>query len=292
MTNPFDDDDIPPPPPPTRIEIEMADDPLASPGNLSAVSGWSLNAGIMEQNSIGNPLFDEDNDTINDEGYVDDIDDDDKSTRSSSPRETQFKTHGLSMIKEEDRRGNIRSPTNGNKFDDVDLEAFAQNLPTANTNTSSPKPHEKNNDAPLGMTGWNLVRGSNGGNITHRVLHELKTNRNLKYKIAIGMSILLVSSCVIVITATASKSSGGNNQNMNKKQQEQPASLSELLNGLESESAVVQEEEETSIPSFNPTKIPTGLPSDKPNQLPSRSPVRIPTDDPTSNPSGDPTSLR
>ena len=263
----------------------IEEDPLASPGNSSVNSGygggWSLGAGMVERTSICHPFDDEEDD--------DDDDDDNKSTRSSSPRESQFKTHGLSMVKEDDGKDDAKakdknnsSGVNGNvgkvstMFDDVDLEAFPQNLPTgSSTNGSvspkSPKDKYSNGDTndSAGVGGWYK------GNITKRILHEIRTvNPQTKYKALLGFSIFLVSSCLIAIAVSASKNNERNGQL--KKQQEEPVDLTELLSDLESETSY------TGIPSFIPTKFPTESPSVKPTtKMPTMKPTNEQTYDPT-----------
>ena len=263
----------------------IEEDPLASPGNSSVNSGygggWSLGAGMVERTSICHPFDVEEDD--------DDDDDDNKSTRSSSPRESQFKTHGLSMVKEDDGKDDAKakdknnsSDVNGNvgkgstMFDDVDLEAFPQNLPTgSSTNGSvspkSPKDKYSNGDTndSAGVGGWYR------GNITKRILHEIRTvNPQTKYKALLGFSIFLVSSCLIAIAVSASKNNERNGQL--KKQQEEPVDLTELLSDLESETSY------TGIPSFIPTKFPTESPSVKPTtKMPTMKPTNEQTYDPT-----------
>mmetsp|Transcript_20130 Transcript_20130/g.43719 ORF Transcript_20130/g.43719 Transcript_20130/m.43719 type:complete len:1029 (-) Transcript_20130:138-3224(-) len=254
-------------------EITFTEDPLASPGNSSVNSGfggWSVGPGMgIDKESVGNP-FDADDDDDYDDDEEDDDDDDDN--RSSSPRQGHLTSHGLSMVKEEEDEGDDDSgdSANGAKktmFDDVDLEAFPQNLPTSSNNNGYSHPHNRNQST-----------SNTRGNIANRVLQELQTNPNLKFKFIVGLSMMLVASCLIAIAVAASNGKN-HNQPVNDRGGDNGAvDLSVLLDSLES----ITDPEPTSSPV---TKVLSSSPTVKPTtKSPSSSPTGLPTYDPTTYP--------
>jgi hypothetical protein len=250
-----------------ETEETIDDDPLASPGNSSLNSGygggWSLAAGLVDEQ--GSICF------VTEE----DEEEEDEDQRSSSPRESHIKKHGLSMIKEENGTSNMSSKDNTTStlFDDVDLEAFPGNLPTAaiqKNGSFSPNTMENSKSSDDGSAGWYK------GNIVNRILQEVQTNRKIRLKVMVGISLILVSSCLVAIAMAGSKSKG---------KQYIPntagaSDLSELLLGLKSEEV---EEETTMMPSLTPTSTPSSSPVEKPKtKLPSKSPItNKPTYEPT-----------
>lgn len=226
----------------SNVEI-ITEDPLASPGNSSINSGhfggWSIGPGMVDKESVDINPFDDDDDDDEDENEDDDDDDQEyerskaaKNNRSSSPRESHFTAHGLSMIKEEGRRSdatNLDSP-GSNNFDDVDLEAYPQN---STTRDSTSRQNSSSN-------GNNFIFK---GNIANRVIQEFKTNPKFKFQVLVAFSMLLVASCLIAIIVAAPD---GSKQSVSV-EQDKAAHLSELLDGLQSS---------THKPTSRPTKAP------------------------------------
>jgi len=255
-------------------EEMISDDPLASPGNSSLNSGygggWSLAAGLVDEQ--GSICFVSEEEEGGEE---------EENQRSSSPRESCFKKHGLSMVKEEENTSDKASKgTTSTLFDDVDLEAFPQNLPTAAI--------QKNGSfSPKTMGAYNSKSSNDGGssgwyirNLVNRIVQEVQTNRKIRFKVSVGVSLVLVSSCLVAIAMAGSKSKV--KQYIPKQDTAAGASdLSELLLGLESEE--VTEEETTMMPSLIPTATPSSSPVEKvKTKLPSKSPI-------TNKPSYEPT---
>ncbi|KAL3780518.1 hypothetical protein ACHAW5_007164 [Stephanodiscus triporus] len=235
----------------------MGEDPLASPGNSSLNSGhfggWSLTEGLTDKESIGIPFHDDEEEYNENSGK--------KSQRTSSPRESHFKTHGLSMVKEDVQEGDAdndgaspKSPGDATMFDDVDLEASPTNLPTANNNG-----HFNRNLGRISMIG-------NRGKITNRVLQELQTNPKLKYQVIVTFSMVLVFSCLLGIVVTASN---GNKQSV-----------------LNEESGAM---DLTGLLALTPSNVTSASPSIKLTVMPTVKATLAPTLEPTLEPTGMPT---
>lgn len=250
----------------------MGEDPLASPGNSSLNSGnfggWSLTEGLTEKESIVIPFNDDDDEEYNENNSR-------KSHRMSSPRESHFKTHGLSMVKEveqeEDADNNYANPKSlggATMFDDVDLEASPKNLPTANNNG-----HNNHNRSRINMLG-------NRGKITSRVLQELQTNPKLKYQAIVAFSMILVLSVLLGVVVTASS---GNKQTLHN-EESQAMALTELLDVV------------APMMTLTPSNVTSSSPSikliDKPTAKVTTAPFLEPTVVPTFNPTMDPTSSK
>ena len=244
-----------------KNEVEIStEDPLASPGNSSLNSGhfggWSIGPGMLDKESVEINPYDDDDD---DEEYK--SEEDTKHKRSSSPRESHFTAHGLSMVKEDVRRvdtSNLHSP-GSNNFDDIDLEAFPQNSPATGDTTRQN----------------NITTGNNygiKGNIANRVIEEFQSNPNFKFKVMVTLSMLLVASCLIAVLVAAPD---GKSQSVNS-EQDKAVDLSELLDGLQSS---------THKPTSRPTKVPVATPVVKqpipPQVISTEYPTLLPTMYPT-----------
>ena len=253
------------------VEISI-EDPLASPGNSSLNSGhfggWSIGPGMVDKESVDiNPYEDDDDD----EEYETGTNEVANTNRSSSPRESLFTAHGLSMVKEDARRGddtNPESPGNNN-FDDVDLEAFP---PDSSTTRNKSRQNNNTNGNNYGMK----------GNIANRVVQEFQTNPKFKFQVLVGLSMLLVASCLIAVLVGAPD---GHRQSISN-EQNKAVDLSELLDGLQSS---------TPKPTSSPTKVhltgaPTVKKTTKPVVILTEYPTLLPTMYPTFstlNPSAD-----
>lgn len=244
------------------VEI-MEEDPLASPGNSSLNSGhfggWSIGPGMVDKESVEiNPFFDEDDDEYESEEVT-------KTKRASSPRESHFTAHGLSMIKEDSRRGDItilNSPGNNN-FDDVDLEATP--LDTSATTTSN----NRLQNMTTNFYNYWMDRNWMKGNIANRVLQEFQTNPKFKFQVLVALSAMLVAACLLAVIVAAPD---GNRQSV-KSEKDQAAHLSELLDGLQSS---------TLKPTSGPTMLrPTKVPSTAPTVKKTASPTVLRTEYPT-----------
>ena len=260
----------------------MGEDPLASPGNSSLNSGnfggWSLTEGLTEKESIGIPFNDDDDEECNENKNR-------KSHRMSSPRESHFKTHGLSMVKEVEQEedadnngANPKSPGGAIMFDDVDLEASPKNLPTANNNG-----HNNHHRSRISMLG-------NRGKITSRVLQELQTNPKLKYQAIVAFSMILVLSVLLGVVVTASS---GNKQPLHN-EESQAKALTELLDVVAPMMTLTPSNVTSSSPSIKlivkPTVKATTAPFLEPTVVPTFNPTIDPTSSKTSlSPSSNPT---
>ncbi|KAL3810584.1 hypothetical protein ACHAXA_002448 [Cyclostephanos tholiformis] len=231
----------------------VGDDPLASPGNSSLNSGhfggWSLTEGIAEKESIGIP-FNEDDDEYNEKKGR-------NSQRTSSPRESQFKTHGLCMVKEENC-DDLKSPGGVTTFDDVDLEASPTNLSTAN------KDH------------CNRNRGRNRlleyrGKITDRVLQELQTNPKLKYKVMVAFTVMVALTFLLGVVIAASSENKQSKHNDESRAMDLNKLLGEVMPNLTMSNAT----------SSSPKTKPTVKPTIKATTAPSLEPTHMPTFNPT-----------
>ena len=249
------------------IAVEIAEeDPLASPGNSSLNSGhfggWSIGPGMVDKESVEiNPFLDDDDDEDYESEEVT------KTKRASSPRESHFTTHGLSMIKEDSRRGdttNLNSP-GSNNFDDVDLEATPLETSATVTTTSN----NRLQNMTTNFYNYWMDRNWMKGNIANRVVQEFQTNPKFKFQVLVALSTMLVASCLIAVIVAAPD---GNRQSV-KSEEDQAAHLSELLDGLQSS---------TLKPTSRPTTMrPTKVPSTAPTIKKTAAPIVLRTEYPT-----------
>lgn len=232
-------------------EVEMlTEDPLASPGassiNSGHFGGWSIGPGIVEKESVDINPFDDDEEYENG----------DATKRSSSPREGHFTSHGLSMVKEDDREeNNHQNSPGGNVFDEIDLEAFPEDSSSTKRTTRQDKSQSGNN---YGIK----------GNIANRVIQEFQTNPKFKFQVLVALSMMLVASCLIAAIVAAPNENAHSTSN----EEERAVDLSDLLDGLHVD---------TPKPTSTPTKSPYSTPIVKQIVKQSSAPSVIRTEYPT-----------
>ncbi|KAL9191367.1 hypothetical protein ACHAXT_001073 [Thalassiosira profunda] len=286
-------------------EEVLGDDPLAlSPGSMSvgdSFGGWSLGPGMIERKSLAHPY------DVDDES--DDDGDSKASDRSSSPRTGCCKRLGLSMVKEDDEEEANRGTT---MFDDVDLEANPNELPTAGDMVGSPnvsrdrKKSGSNSGSNGGGLGdrWKEVN-EKGSSLANRALHEFQSNPSFKFRSVVALTAVVVFSCLLaVVVASAS------NKNEQPLEQEGIAvqdmgSILDLMESrttgalgtTESPSASPTTPKQTSTPTYSPSFLtydPTSYPTHTPTtRSPSGSPTsgattKMPSYSPTNHPSKSP----
>ena len=245
----------------------MGDDPLASPGNSSLNSGhfggWSLTEGLAEKESIGIPFNDNDDDDDNEYDEKKDR----YGQRTSSPRESHFKTHGLSMVKEE-KCDNLTSPGGATTFDDVDLEASPTNMSTPN------KDQCNHNRTRIRMLEYR-------GKVTNRVLQELRTNPKLKYRAMVASTVMIALACLLGVVIVASSENEQSKYNDESRAMDLTKLLGEVAPILTPINAT----------SSSPTIKPTVKPTVKATIAPSLEPTQMPTFHPTLYPTSSKTTL-
>jgi hypothetical protein len=209
---------------------EIGLDPLTPSGDTSSFSGWSIAPGAVDRNSFNVPY---------------DYDNEDGSSfaerTSTSPRAGRSSKTSLNMSK--DDRDQTTSP-GATMFDDIDLEALADTLPSPSSSQDSD------------------IRRYKGAMIK-RFLHEMRINPSFKFKLIVGGSVVLVAACLVAIATTLS--SGENTKNI------QGGPVSSL-------GAPIVAFTETKEPTDFPTLLLTSNPSvSHSNKPPTGSPSYVPT---------------
>ena len=209
---------------------EICTDPLTP---TESVGTWSIAPGAVDRNSFNIPYDYDNGENISSLEYT-----------STSPRAGRSSKTSLNMSKDEiDQPVSPGSAT----FDDIDLEALADTLPSPSSN------HGNNNRRCKGA--W-----------TKRFLYEIRTNSSFKLKLIIGGSVVMVATCLVAIAVTLSSGK--------KEMSTEGGPLSSigdpvLLLG-------VQE------PTYSPTILHSATPSNSPSsKSPTASPSYVPTFEPT-----------
>ena len=213
---------------------EIGLDPLTPFGDNSSVGGWSVAPGALDRNSFNIPY---------------DYDNEDGSSfaerTSTSPRAGRSTKTCLNMSKDDIDQTSSDGAT---MFDDIDLEALADTLPSPSSNQDGVNRRYK-------------------GAWTKRLLHEIRTNPTFKFKLVVSGSVALVATCLIAIAVTLSSGKKSN----------------PMQSGAVSSVHVFTDtKESTDFPTLLPTSNPSVSPSNKP---PTGSPSYVPTFEPTLLPS-------
>ncbi len=215
-------------------------DPLTPiTGDSSSVGAWSVAPGVVDRNSFSIP-YEYDNEDTRSSLYAE--------RTSTSPRAGRSTKTSLNMSKDE-----LDQPSSPGTavFDDVDLEALADTLPSPTSNRDNGRRCQ--------------------GAWTKRFLYEMRTNPTFKFKLIGGGSVLIVATCLIAIAVTLS---GGNKSN----------SLPiEPINSVGAPVPVFTETQDQ--PTYSPTALHTNIPTNSPDKSPTGSPSYDPTYVPTLVPS-------
>ena len=241
---------------------EIGPDPLTSTGDSSSVGAWSVAPGVVDRNSFSVP-YDYDNEGSRSSLYAE--------RTSTSPRAGRSTKTSLNMSKDE-----IDQPSSPGAavFDDIDLEALADTLPSPSNNIDNDRRCK--------------------GAWTKRFLYEMRTNPTFKFKLIGGSSVLMVATCLIAIAVTLS---GGKKPNSlpNDQISSVGAPIVSVFTETQDQPTDFPTALHTMIPTKSPNKTPTGSPSYDPTYEPTLVPSKVaPTGNPlpvltTASPSPHPT---
>jgi len=241
-----------------EAEEEVGIDPFSTGDDVSSIGAWSVPAGVIESEGAKNP-FKDDSSFANHGSSV-----------QSPPRSDS----GPRSMNVSDACASPNSQPTSSVFDDVDLEA----VPSAGP------PHIAVSSAnnPFSFSNGRRERGS----ITTRVIFEMRTNPNARFRTLMAISGLLVVSCIVAIAVTVSKGESA------------PPPIGGSVSVVDVGQNVVSSpvEVETNSPSSTPTAVITDAPTFNPTSSqttnsPSMNPSKAPTKEPTAFPTSYPTSF-
>ena len=243
---------------------EIGLDPLTPTGDSSSVGAWSVAPGAVDRNSFSVP-YDYDKEDSRSSLFA--------GHNSTSPRAGRSTKTSLNMSKDE-----IDQPSSpgATVFDDIDLEALADTLPSPSSN--------RDNNSRRYKGAW-----------AKRFIYEMRTNPTFKFKLIVGGSVVMVATCLIAIAVTLS--GGKKSTNMQSgpissvgapvleftETQDQPTYFPTAASHTANPTDSPSNKPPTGSPSYHPTYAPTNIPS---TIAPTGNPTPALT---TASPSSDPT---